>query len=99
MKEKIKQWLDLTIKTKQGQAKEIISLKNQIDKILKTLEDAKSNEQYAIEQNNKTKLSLSKKNKEFCELEIKSNEKISELEKEIKKLNKTNKKLEKELKK
>ncbi len=97
MIKKINEWLDLTIKTKKKQNDEIRSLKNQIDKILKTLEDAKSNEQYAIEQKNKFKNALSDKNKEYCELEIKSNEKISELEKELKKANRTIKKQEKEL--
>lgn len=98
MLEKIKEWLDETIKTKKALNETIRGLKNHIDQMLKTMKEYETAKDYSIEQMNKYKTRLSDSNKKYCELEIKTNEEISKLNKELKSLQKQNKKLEKELK-
>lgn len=93
----IKEYLQETIETKRSLKEENRLLKNQIDSIMKTLNDKKLNEDYALEQQNKFKTKAEEEHKKFCILEIQSVQREEELKKEIRSLKRENKKLEKEL--
>lgn len=93
----IKEYLKETIETKKSLKEENRLLKNQIDSIMKTLNDKKLNEDYALGQANKYKSKVEEEHKKFCILEIQSSKKVSELEKEIRTLKRENKKILKEL--
>ena len=55
MKNVIKKYLQETIATKRGLKKQNLEMKEHIDKIMNTLQEARDNEKYAIEQMNKYK--------------------------------------------
>lgn len=67
MKNVIKEYLQETIATKRGLKKQNQEMKEQIDKIINTLQEARDNEKYAIEQMNKYK----KKYRELKKKEVK----------------------------
>ena len=89
----IKEYLKETIETKRSLKEENRLLKNQIDTMMKTLNDKKLNEDYALGQANKYKSKIEEAHKKICILEIQSAKKVSELEKEIRTLKRENKKL------
>lgn len=93
----IKEYLKETIETKRSLKEENRLLKNQIDSMMKTLNDKKLNEDYALGQANKYKSKIEEAHKKLCILEIQSAKKVSELEKEIRTLKRENKKILKEL--
>lgn len=93
----IKEYLKETINTKRNLKETIRTLENQIDSIMKTLNDKKLNEDYALGQANKYKSKVEEEHKKLCILEIQSAKKVNELEKEVRTLKRENKKLLKEL--
>lgn len=93
----IKEYLKETIETKRSLKETIRQLKNQIDTMMKTMNDKKLNEEYAIEQQNKFKSKAEEEHKKFCILEIQSVKREEKLKKEIRSLKRENKKLLKEL--
>lgn len=65
MKNLIKEYLQETIATKRGLKKQNQEMKEHIDKMMKTLQEARDNEKYAIEQANKYKKKLREIKKEM----------------------------------
>lgn len=92
----IKEYLKQTIETKRSLKEENRLLKNQIDTMMKTLNEKKLNEDYAIEQVNKFKAKAEEEHKKLCILEIQSAKEVNKLEKEIRTLKKENKRILKE---
>lgn len=65
MKKLIKEYLQETITTKRSLKKQNQEMKEHIDKIMETLQEARDNEKYAIEQMNKYKKKLRELKKEM----------------------------------
>lgn len=64
MKNLIKEYLQETITTKRLLKKQNLEMKDHIDKMMKTLQEARDNEKYAIQQMNKYKKKLRELKKE-----------------------------------
>lgn len=65
MKNLIKEYLNETITTKRSLKKQNLEMKDHIDKMMKTLQEARDNEKYAIQQMNKYKKKLRELKKEL----------------------------------
>lgn len=89
----IQNYLNKILKTKQSINKHL----NNIDLSLEEIKNTLDKYEYLQEQTNNYKVKLSKEKKIHIESEIKNNEKVYELNKEIKLLKKQNRKLEKQL--